>query len=505
MKKVLFIKNALILTATSLLLRLFGVIFRIWLSAKIGSEGIGLYQIIFSFYMLAATFATSGIYTAVTRLVADEMSIGTARSVKKIMRYAFFLISAAAAVSLILIFFGAEFIATYIIADLRAVLPVKTLSFSLLFMGISSCIKGYFLARRKSIPPSLSQIIEQSVRILSVMFLVKHFVTINIEYACAAVLVGDIIAEFCSCLYLYLYYRRDVEKIDLSSTRCSPPFSITKKLVRISLPITGGKYINSILRIAESSLVPARLVLAGATRSDALSFFGMIKGMALPILFFPSSLLNALSTLLIPEISESTAKGHIGTVKRAVERIITVTAIFGFIFAAVFFFCGEELGFLIYKNQNVGSIIKILAPLVPLMYLDSISDGILKGLDQQAITFRNSVSDSAARIVLIFFLLPVYREAAFIWIMYVSNTYTCLLNLIRLIKVSGAKINLLRSMILPCLLAFALTFCFNSISTLFSLSEILKIVLLCVCSGTLYFLALIGFGCIKKEEMRLLN
>ena len=174
MKKVLFIKNALILTATSLLLRLFGVIFRIWLSAKIGSEGIGLYQIIFSFYMLAATFATSGIYTAVTRLVADEMSIGTARSVKKIMRYAFFLISAAAAVSLILIFFGAEFIATYIIADLRAVLPVKTLSFSLLFMGISSCIKGYFLARRKSIPPSLSQIIEQSVRILSVMFLVKH-------------------------------------------------------------------------------------------------------------------------------------------------------------------------------------------------------------------------------------------------------------------------------------------------------------------------------------------
>ena len=505
MKKVLFIKNALILTATSLLLRLFGVVFRVWLSAKIGSEGIGLYQIIFSFYMFAATFATSGIYTAVTRLVADEMCIDGAPFVKKIMRSAFILISTVAIFSFLLIFLGAEFIASYIIADLRAILPIKTLSFSLFFMGISSCIKGYFLARRKSVPPSLSQIIEQIVRILSVMFLVKQFASINIEYACAAVLVGDVIAEFCSCLYLYIYYHHDSRLITRSSTYISSPFSITKKLIHISLPITSGKYINSLLRILESSLVPARLVLAGASRSDALSFFGMIKGMALPILFFPSSLLNALSTLLIPEISEAIAKGFLGTVRRSVERIITITALFGFIFSAVFFFCGEELGFLIYKNRDVGSIIKILAPLVPLMYLDSISDGILKGLDQQAATFRNSVSDSAARIMLIFFLLPIYREAAFIWIMYISNAYTCLLNLMRLIKVSGAKIKFFSSILLPCLLAFALTYCFNSLVTLLNLSQLLKIIFLCVTSGTLYFGGLINLGCIKKEEMRLLN
>jgi len=505
MKKVLFIKNALILTATSLLLRFLGVVFRIWLSAKIGSEGIGLYQIIFSFYMLAATFATSGIYTAVTRLVADEMCVGSAASIKKIMRRSFSLIILLALVSLLVVFFGAEFIAVHIISDIRATLAIRTLSFSLIFMGISSCIKGFFLARRKSVPPSLSQIIEQIVRILVVMFHVKQFASISIDYACAAVLVGDVIAEFSSCLYLYLCYRRDTHRLSPLVGRPSPDFSITKRLIRISLPITSGKYINSILRIIESSLVPQRLVMAGLSRADALSFFGMIKGMALPILFFPSSLLNSLSTLLIPEISEATAKGHSGILRRAVEKIIFITALFGFIFAAVFFFCGESLGEIIYKSRDVGSLIKTLAPLVPLMYLDSISDGILKGMDQQNATFRNSVSDSAGRIVLIFFLLPIYREAAFIWIMYLSNAYTCLLNLARLIRVSGAKIKFFRKVLLPCFLAFALTYCISSFGVLFNFSLLAGAIFVCSCSCVLYFLFLLAFGCIKKEEMRLLT
>ena len=505
MKKVLFIKNALILTTTSLVLRLLGVIFRIWLSAKIGSEGIGLYQIIFSFYMFAATFATSGVYTAVTRLVADETCFGCAPSIKKIMRRALLLISIIALISLVLIFFGAKFIANSVILDSRATLAIKTLSFSLLFMGVSSCIKGYFLARRKSFPPSASQIIEQLVRIFSIMFLVKQFDQNNIELACAAVFVGDVVAEACSFIYLYLFYRHDLHDLRYLTGRSAPNFSITKKLIHISLPITAGKYINSLLRILESSLVPARLVFAGVTRSEALSFFGAIKGMALPILFFPSALLNSLSTLLIPEISEATARGLQGSVRRSVEKIIKITALFGFIFAAIFFFCGQEIGRFIYKDETVGSLIKVLAPLVPLMYLDSISDGILKGLDQQTTTFINSVSDSAARIVLIFFLLPIYKEAAFIWIMYLSNAFTCFLNLAKLLKVSGAKIKVFSQTILPLFLAFALTYCFSSLCELLNLNSLIKAVSVCFISCISYFIFLLCFGIIKKEEMPLLN
>lgn len=505
MKKVLFIKNAFVLTVTSVVLRFLGVVFRIWLSAEIGSEGIGLYQIIFSFYIFAATFATSGINTAVTRLVADETFFGSKQSVKKIMIRAFLIIAFFALFSTLLVFFGSDFIAKHIISDIRAAAAIKVLSLSLFFMGISSCIKGYFLARRKSIPPSLSQIIEQAIRILSVLFLVKHFADISIEYACAAVFLGDVIAEFSSCLYLYLYYRHDTARLTSLTGRKTPDYAVARHLLRIAAPITGGKYINSLLRIIESTLVPARLVMYGITRADALSFFGMIKGMILPILFFPSSLLNSLSTLLIPEISESVAKGNLKTVRRSVSTIIVTTALFGFIFSAIFFFCGDDLGLLIYKSGEVGRLIKILAPLVPFMYLDSIADGILKGLDQQLITFRNSVSDSAIRIILIFFFLPLYGENAFIWIMYLSNAYTCLLNVIRLITTSGAEIPIFRSIFLPFILAFAVTFCAYSIFLFLQLSALFSVIAISLVSCIIYFILLFVFGCIKKEEMRRLT
>ena len=85
MKKVLFFKNTALLTATSLILRFLGIIFKVYLSGAVGSEGIGLYQLVFSVYMLANTFASSGLTVAVTRLIADELTLGSENGVKKIL------------------------------------------------------------------------------------------------------------------------------------------------------------------------------------------------------------------------------------------------------------------------------------------------------------------------------------------------------------------------------------------------------------------------------------
>ena len=152
MKKTLFIKNALILTASSLILRFVGIIFKVWLAALIGSEGIGLYQLIFSVYVLAATFATSGICTAVTRLIAEELALGSKKGTLKILRRAIEITLLIAAVSVAIVYFGAEFIADRFIGDMRAVPALKILPLSLPFMGITSCLRGYFIARRKVTP-----------------------------------------------------------------------------------------------------------------------------------------------------------------------------------------------------------------------------------------------------------------------------------------------------------------------------------------------------------------
>ena len=141
MKISIFIKNTVVLVATSLVLRSVGIFFRVWLAEKIGSEGMGLYQLIFSVYVLAATFATSGVSTAVTRLVADNEHKGK-RAVERIMCTATAVTLVAAAVSVAVVYFGAEPIAAYLLKDTRAVPSLKILSFSLPFMGLSSCFRG---------------------------------------------------------------------------------------------------------------------------------------------------------------------------------------------------------------------------------------------------------------------------------------------------------------------------------------------------------------------------
>ena len=193
MKKHTFLKNAFILTATSLLLRTVGMFFRVYMSGKIGAEGMGLYQLIFSIYVLASTFATSGISTAVTRLVAEEAPEG-GRPASRILRRSLTLSATAGLLSGLAVFFAAEPISLYWLKDIRAVPALKILSPSLLFMGVSACLRGYFIARRKVSSSSNAQLFEQAVRMAVVFFLIDYFAPKGISFACAAVLLADTIA-----------------------------------------------------------------------------------------------------------------------------------------------------------------------------------------------------------------------------------------------------------------------------------------------------------------------
>ena len=439
LKKTIFIKNAVILTVSSLILRFAGIIFKVYVTRIIGSEGVGLYQLIFSFYMLAATFATSGISTAVTRLITEEIALGNKKGILRIFRRSVELTLCAALISTATVFFGAEIIAAKIIGDIRTVFSLKILAFSLPFMGISSCIRGYFIACRKVSPNALTQIFEQIVRITAVLIFVGFFSSKDIGTLCSAIILGDTVAEILSCTVLYLSFSTSKKHLNTLKGRANPPFSVTRELTRIALPITSGKYLNTGLRTAENVLVPKNLSRYPHSSANALSQFGMIKGMALPILLFPSTLLNSISTLLIPEISEAVAKKMYSTVKRLTAKVLSLTALLSLFCGLIFLLFGEKIGMLIYNSADVGYLITALSPIVPFMYLDSVSDGILKGLDEQSFTFRTAISDSTIRIILILCLLPISGMKGFIGIMYFSNFLTCFLNVRRLCKVSEVK------------------------------------------------------------------
>lgn len=493
MKKTVFIKNAAILSVSSLLLRFAGIIFKVWLAAKIGSEGMGLYQLVFSVFVLASAFAQSGLPTAATRLVAGESALGSRVGIKRIMRVTFMLTAVLSAVSALVLFFGADFISHRIISDTRAALSLRIIAASVFFIGTSSVIKGYFIARRKASPGAFSQILEQFIRIITVVFALKFAAGKSLYFACAAVFSGDTVAEIVSCSYLYLRYKFDIKKLPAGGK----PYEKhpVKRTVDISLPLTMSRYLNSLLRTAENMIVPRALYKYG--EKGALSIFGMIKGMALPILFFPSVILNSVSTLLIPEMSEAAGRRQTTLVRSAVEEIISGAAIVGFIFSAIFAAGGYKIGFLLYKSADVGFLLTALSPIVPLMYVDSLCDGLLKGLDQQKFTFRVSVTDSAIRLVLIFPVLGRFGINGFIAIMYFSNLLTAYLNVRRLIKISGAAVDTQKTVMVPVISAFTAALLIKVLLDFLSVPNLVYIILLSLASVFVYVLALVYFDCIN--------
>ncbi len=442
MKQREFMKNAVIMTITAILLRGIGIFFRIFLSNRIGAEGMGLYQLIFSIYVLGSTFASAGISTAVARLITDELVCGTARSVKRILRRSILLSILIGVASAAIIFGAATPISRWFLKDMRAVPSLKILGISLPFMGTTSCLRGYFMARRKSACTSAAQITEQLARMLFITLLLQLLDGRGLAYTCLAVIFGDSLAEIVSCLFMTVGHLLDQRKIChlTPSVQCEKPSrGVLYRIMSIALPITGGRYLNSALRTVENILVPNKLTAFNGSSERSLSEFGMLKGMAMPLLFFPSSFLSSLSTLLIPELSEAHTLHQQNKVKRAVVRVLQLTLLISVLLSGLFTVFAYDLGEVLYHSETVGFLLRVLAPLMPVMYLESIVDGMLKGLGQQVSSLIYSVLDSASRIALILFLVPARGMEGFLFIMVLSNLLTSSLNLGRLLKVTGVR------------------------------------------------------------------
>ncbi len=497
MNKRAFYKNTAVMTATSLLLRLLGIVFRIFISNRVGAEGMGLYQLVLSVYILGATFATGGLTTAVTCLAAERMTRADAKGVRRLMGISVGLCLAIGGVSALLLYVGAPYIGGWI-GDTRTVSAISVSGIALPFIGVSACIKGYFMARRRAWPPCLSQLVEQSVRIGGILWMLSTLWDGSLAGACLIIILGDALSETVACLYLLLAYHRDGKKLPSASK--STAAKLLRPLLHIALPLTAGRYLTTALRTVENFIVPTCLTLY--THSDALSLaqFGAVKGMALPLIFFPSALLMTLSGLLIPELSDAHALGQRRQVTRLVERTLHITLLGSILVGGLFATLGQQLGDLLYHDSLVGLLLRVLGPLTPVMYLDSVVSGMLKGLGQQVHSLWYAVTDSAVRIVLIYLLLPRFGLAGFLYVMLVSNLLTAALSTSRLLTVSRTPMNWGRWVVRPLFAAAVAGCCVWVVTRLVPTTGFAAVLPQGLVFIAVYCLLLPLIGCFTRQE-----
>ena len=503
-QKRVFFQNAAIMTGTSLILRSIGIVFRIYVSNRIGAEGMGLYQLIVTVYVLVSSFATSGLSTAVTRLCTDELAFGRTRSAKRVLYIAVWISISVGVFSGLLVYSGSGYISQHWLHDIRAISSLKILTFSLPFMGVSSCVKGYFMARRKATSSSLAQILEQLIRIGAILFILEKRHISTVEDACFTVLLGDTIAEAASCLYMIISYMLDNRHLTYD-TETSQTRTLINQLLRISFPITGGRYVNSVLRTIENVMVPDALFTFNGSRTTSLSQFGKLKGMALPLIFFPSSFLTAFTTLLIPEISQENALHQNKQLKRIIYQSLQWTLLSSYLIGAVFYVLAYPLSEFVYNDREVGRMMWILAPLTPIMYLESVVVGILKGLDQQSHSLLYSIIDSVSRIVLIITIVPPLGLNGFFIVMVISNVLTCSLNIYRLCIVSNIHIPIQTWFIRP-LFAISVAIGFShTLSVISTTNNIVYCAAQTFIISTIYIVLIFVLKCVKKDDVLLFN
>ena len=432
MKKSTFIKNTFWLTATSFILRFAGMYFRIFLSGKIGSSGIGLYQMVVSVFVFFTAFITGGLQTASTRQIKDRLCARNGKAARSAVRYTVILVVAFSLSCAAVCFVFSGFISLCFIKDRAAVPAVKLMGCILPFMGTSAVFRGWFIARRKAEIPSISLVIEQAVRLILLFTIIPD--KGDTARTLFLVMLCDMLGEAASAVFLAVNYGIDCAKFKNGGGESASAF--IKEHFHIVLPMTLGKYLSSFLRTAENLIVPTLLAVSLGT-TGGVSAFGLIKGMALPLIMFPASMLNSVTVLIIPELSSALSQKNYCKIRYAVQRNFEITAFFSFITAAIFYFCAMQMAVGIYHDAAVAPVICALAPLIPVMYFDSMADGILRGLDKQNATFLYSIADCILRLILIYILVPRFGMLGFLSVMFASNIFTCFLNCRKMVKTVG--------------------------------------------------------------------
>lgn len=418
MSKNTILKGTLILTAAGLLTRILGFFYRIYLSNTLGAQNVGIYQLVFPIYGICFTLYASGIQTSISKLVAAELWNPSTRNQKSasILKMGLALSIIIACVLSFIVYHFSDFIAEHFILEPSCASSLRILSYIFPFCGMTACINGYYYGLKKTSVPAVTQLLEQLVRVISVYLLAIYFGKNNMKITCELAILGLVFGEIASNLYnlsSLFFQRRKAKKEDLQYQ--GKPYIRVKSeekhtfapLLKMAVPLTGNRLLISILNSIEAILIPTMLKKSGLLPEDALSIYGILTGMSIPFIMFPSTITNSLAVLLLPTVSEAQAANNNSLITHTTEITIKYSLLIGLFSTAIFIMLGDSLGNFFFHNKLAGSFLVTLSWLCPFLYLTTTLGSIINGLGKAHYTLFNTVIGLFIRILFIVYLVPI--------------------------------------------------------------------------------------------------
>ncbi len=434
-----FFINFTIVLSSSFVLQLIKMIFNIYISNKISSEALGVFGLIMTTYMFGITLASAGLNITCMKIVAEEIALGKIDSAKKTSIKCTVIGLISGIVTGIFFCINSKFISFYCIHNKIQNNIIYLISIALPLIAMSSSINGYFMAIKKVKTNVIGSFIEQLSKIIFTYIYLRYTNLNSINDICYALILGDVFSEIISFIYLFFAYFFNL-KISFNKKyklikKSTFSFNVNKKIYRILIPIALTSYLRSGISTIKQSLIPYSLERSGLDCAKSFSDYGIISGMALPIIMFPAIFLGIFANLFIPEFSTYYAKKDYSKIKKYTHKLIILTFIFSCIINISFWNFGTKIGIIIYKNIYIGNFIKIFSLIIPFIYIDIIIDNILKGIDAQTKSMFINIIDLVVTTSFIYFCVPFLGIKGYIVSIFLSEILNFILSLTVLLKI----------------------------------------------------------------------
>jgi len=434
-------KNVVIITLFTLLTRMLGFFFRIFLSRSIGAEALGMYQVALSVFMVLLTIVSSGFTLIISRMTAGYRVKSDSKAVGRLVSSSMIVgLAVSTILCVVILLFRNLFSKLFTDANCMNILII--LLPSLIFSAIYSVYRGAMWGNDNYFGLCASELMEQVVKIVvCVLLLASGMTALQSAMSVAWSFTLSCVVSAFFVMLLYFFY----------GGKMSKPSKIYRKVIRQSAPITGVRVVGSFVQPLVALILPAQLLVAGYTSSQAMSLYGVAIGMTFPFLYLPSALIGSLSTALVPDISMAMVQNDNEHIQKRVSSSMLFALFVSFLIVPCFTAIGDKFGVLIYDNELSGKLLQYSAWLMIPMGLTNITSAILNSVGLEVKSFINYVIGGVFLFVSIFALTRFVGINALIIGMGVSTLITAFLNIVMLKRKLKIKIEIKRSLFLMCL------------------------------------------------------
>lgn len=477
-------KNVFIITMFSLLTRMLGFFFRIFLSRTIGAEALGMYQVALSIFMVLLTIVSSGFTLIISRMTAGFRGGANKKEIGTLVTSSLF-VGLAVSIFLCLVVFVFRHLFANLFTDKNCINILIILLPSLIFSAVYSVFRGAMWGNDNYFGLCVSELLEQIVKIVvCVLILASGMSALENAMSVAwSFTISCIVSAFFVVL-LYFFYGGNMSK----------PSNIYKKVIKQSAPITAVRVAGSFVQPLIALILPAQLISAGYTTTQAMSLYGVAIGMTFPFLFLPSALIGSLATALVPDISMAMVKNDTQYIEKRVQSSILFSLFVSFLIVPVFIAIGDKFGVFIYDNELSGKLLQYSAWIMVPMGLNNITSAILNSIGMEVKSFVNYVV-GAIFMFLAILILPRYVGInALIIGMGASTIVTTILNLMMVKKKLHINVKLKKNLVLFSLFSVPTIVTTSFLSSV--LSYVLPMFFNLVVSAGVGILIFVGLCCV---------